>query len=92
MYDIEYTNNMKRNVKRMYKRGKDMSKLITALDLLASGKPMPARYNDHPLRGEMRGSRECHIESDWLLIYQILDDRLILSASGTGTHSDLFDE
>jgi mRNA interferase YafQ len=83
---------MKRDVKRMNKRGKNMDKLITALELLASGKPIPARYNDHPLKGDMRGYRECHIENDWLLIYQIIENRLILSASGTGTHTDLFNE
>jgi mRNA interferase YafQ len=82
---------MKRDVKRMNKRGKDMSKLIAALDLLASGNPMPASYSDHPLKGDMKGYRECHIEGDWLLIYQIIEDRLILSASSTGTHVDLFD-
>jgi mRNA interferase YafQ len=92
MYSIEYTNKMKRDVKRMSKRGKDLSKLIVALDLLASGNPIPAQYNDHPLKGELRGYRECHIEGDWLLIYQVFENRLILSASGTGTHSDLFDE
>lgn len=92
MYSIEYTNKMKRDVKRMNKRGKNMDKLITALELLASGKPIPARYNDHPLKGDMRGYRECHIENDWLLIYQIIENRLILSASGTGTHTDLFNE
>jgi mRNA interferase YafQ len=83
---------MKRDAKRMQRRGKDLSKLTTALDLLASGKPMPEKYRDHQLKGEMQGYRECHIESDWLLIYCILGDLLILSASGTGTHSDLFDE
>jgi len=53
---------------------------------------MPVKYYDHPLKGEMSGYRECHIEWDWILIYQVFEDRLILSASGTGTHSDLFDE
>ena len=92
MFSIEYTNKMKRDVKRMNKRGKDLSKLVTTLDLLASGKQMPVKYYDHPLKGEMSGYRECHIEWDWILIYQVFEDRLILSASGTGTHSDLFDE
>ena len=92
MFDIVYTNKMKRDVKLMKKRGKDISKLITALSLLASGEPMPPKYRDHQLLGHLSDFRECHIEGNWLLIYQIFEDKLILSASGTGTHSDLFDE
>ena len=82
---------MKRDVKRIVKRGKDISKLTFTLDLLAAKGPIPEKYQDHPLKGNMRGYRECHIEPDWLLIYQIKDDALILLASGTGTHSDLFE-
>ena len=92
MLTIVYTNKMKRDAKRMKKRGKDLSKLIITLDLLASQNPMHEKYKDHQLKGEFKDFRECHIEPDWLLIYQIIEDKLILSASGTGTHSDLFDE
>jgi len=92
MLEIVYTNKMKRDVKLMKKRGKDISKLTAALSLLASGKPMPPEYRDHQLLGNFNDFRECHIEGNWLLMYQIFKDKLILSASGTGTHSDLFDE
>ena len=92
MLTIAYTSKMKRDVKRALKRGKNISKLTVALDLLASGEQMPEKYQDHPLKGEMRGYRECHIEPDWLLVYQIVQDELVLLASGTGTHADLFDE
>ncbi len=92
MLSIIYTNKMKRDVKRMCKRGKDPSKLTAALTLLASRQQMPERYRDHPLKGEMQGYRECHIEPDWLLVYAIFEDRLVLLAAGAGTHSDLFDE
>jgi len=51
---------------------------------------MSKRYKDHQLTGNLKDFKECYIEPDWLLIYQIFDDKLILSASGTGTHSDLF--
>jgi len=88
--EIVYTNKMKHDAKLMKRRGKDMSKLITTLSLLASGEPMPPKYRDHPLSGRLSDFRECHIEGDWLLVYQIFEDKLILSASGTGTHSDLF--
>ena len=83
---------MKRDVKRIKKRGKNISKLTVTLNLLASQKSMPKRYFDHQLTGNLKDFRECHIEPDWLLVYQILEDTLILSASGTGTHSDLFSD
>jgi len=92
MLTIVFTNKMKRDAKRMSKRGKDLAKLTTVLDLLVSEQAMPEKYRDHPLKGEMRGYRECHIEPDWLLVYRIYQDQLILVAAGTGTHSDLFDK
>lgn len=90
MLEIVYTNKMKRDVKLMEKRSKDITKLVTALSLLASGEAMPPQYRDHPLSGDLKDFRECHIEGDGLLLYQIFADRLVLSASGTGTHADLF--
>ena len=92
MYEIEFTNKMKRDARLMKKRGKDISKLTTALDLLASGNPMPTKYRDHQLTGALKDFRELHIESDWLLVYQVHDDVLVLTATGTGTHADLFGE
>ena len=90
MYRIEFTNEMKRNAKLMRKRGKDMTKLTKVLDLLSTGDPLPSQYRDHQLTGSLRDFRECHIEPDWLLIYQIHNDILMLTATGTGTHADLF--
>lgn len=90
MYNIVYTNRMKKDAKLMQKRGKDMTKLVTILDLLASGKSLPPKYKDHQLTGNLHDFRECHIEPDWLLIYQIFENELILSATATGSHSDLF--
>jgi len=92
MLHIVFTNKMKRDAKLMKKRGKDMSRLTVILNLLASQSNIPKQYKDHQLSGELKDFRECHIEPDWLLIYQIFKDKLILSASGTGTHSDLFSE
>jgi addiction module toxin, RelE/StbE family len=66
-----------------------MRKLETVLALLASRNKMPEKYHDHLLKGEFKDFRECHIEPDWLLIYQIFDDELVLSATATGSHSDL---
>ena len=83
---------MKRDVKRMKKRGKDISKLIDVLNLLQVGEKLPENYCDHQLSGQLKDFRECHIEPDWLLIYKIRENELILSATATGTHSDLFGE
>ena len=92
MYDIVYTARMKRDAKLMAKRGKDMSKLTKVLSILASGEPLPRKNKDHQLTGNLRDFRECHIESDWLLLYRIFDEQLILSATATGTHTDLLNE
>ena len=89
MYSIVFTRQMKKDVKTMKKRGKDMEKLIQVLHLLANGSKLSAQYRDHQLTGNLRDFRECHIEPDWLLIYQIQVDRLILSAVETGSHADL---
>ena len=90
MYQIEFTNEMKRNVKLMRKRGKDISKLTDILNKLANAETLPQSNNDHQLTGNLKDFRECHIEPDWLLMYQIHDDVLILTATATVTHSDLF--
>lgn len=90
MYKIVYTNRMKKDAKLMKKRGKDMRKLVNVLSLLANGISLPAKYKDHSLTGSLQDFRECHIESDWLLMYQIYEDTLILSATATGSHADLF--
>ena len=90
MLRIEFTRRMKRDAKTMKKRGKDMKKLETVIDLLAEQKPLPREYRDHALTGDLSDFRECHIEPDWLLMYQIFDDVLILSLTATGTHADLF--
>ena len=78
----------RRDVKLAQKRGKDMAKLREAILLLIEGSSLPPRYKDHPLGGEWKHFRDCHIEPDWLLIYKIDGDDLHLVR--TGTHSDLF--
>lgn len=92
MYKIVYTNRMKKDAKLMKKRGKDMGKLVDVLSLLANGDPLPAQYKDHSLTGNLHDFRECHIEPDWLLMYQIYEDILILSATATGSHAYLFEK
>jgi len=72
----------------MERRGGNRGKLRTLLDLLIEGKPLPSDYKDHPLRGEFAGSRDCHVEPDWVVIYTI--DGNHVRFERTGTHSDLF--
>ncbi len=78
----------RRDVKLAQRRGKEMAKLRELIVLLANGEPLPPRYKDHPLAGEWKHHRDCHIEPDWLLLYKIDGDDLYLVR--TGTHSDLF--
>jgi len=92
MLQIKLTRKMRQDVKRVSKQGKDISKLIEVFDLLASEKKMPIKYLDHPLKGKMKGCRECQIEPDWLLVYEIKANELILLALRTGSHTDIFDE
>jgi mRNA interferase YafQ len=77
-----------RDVKRAQKRGKDMTKLREMILMLIEGSPLPARCKDHPLVGDWKQHRDCHIEPDWLLLYKIDGEDLYLVR--TGTHSDLF--
>lgn len=90
MYKIVYTNRMKKDVRLMKKRGKKIEKLVNVLSLLTSGNPLPVQYKDRSLTGNLRDFRVCHIEPDWLLLYQLYEDTLILSATATGSHADLF--
>jgi len=80
----------KRDVKRAEKRGKDLAKLRVLLALLIEDKALPAQYRDHPLKGSWNGYRDAHIESDWLLIYRVTGNELLLAR--TGRHADIFDE
>jgi len=75
-------------VKLAKKRGKDIAKLRETILLLVEGTPMPPRYKDHPLAGNWKDCRDCHIEPDWLLIYRVDGNAVYLVR--TGTHSDLF--
>lgn len=79
-----------RDVKRLRKRHKDMTKLRTVLTLLIEQKPLPRQYLDHPLRGDWKGYCDLHIEPDWVLIYRVAGSELRLAR--TGTHSDVFEE
>lgn len=81
---------MKRSLKLMKKRGKDLAKLQNVINILASGEELPQKYKDQCLSGNYSKYRECHIEPDWLLIYKIENNILVLTLVITGSHSDLF--
>ena len=92
MLRFETTASFRRDYRRIRKRGWDVSLLGEVIDLLLSQKPLPPRLHDHPLSGDNAGYRECHIRPDWLIIYRIEHNRLILVGHRTGTHADLFDK
>jgi mRNA interferase YafQ len=84
------TSQFKKDVKLAGRRGKDLKKLKIILDLLIAGDELPEQYKDHPLRGNFAGSRDCHLEPDWLLIYTLTENGGHVRLERTGTHSDLF--
>ena len=90
MRTFSRTTQFKKDVKLAGKRGKDLEKLKAVLDLLIAGDELPAQYKDHPLRGNFAGSRDCHVESDWLLIYTLTENGGHVRLERIGTHSDLF--
>ena len=92
MLKLSYTTQFKKDFKNCKKRGYDMNLLSGVINKLLAEELLDAKHKDHPLLGEYLGFRECHVQSDWLLIYMVDNDRDILTAARTGTHSDLFDE
>ena len=90
-YEITFTSKFKKDIKRIKKRGYDLNLLRDVISILANGDQLDPKYNDHALSGEFKGCRECHIEPDWLLVYEIAEMELILYLTRTGTHSDLFE-
>lgn len=90
MLDLVTTAQFRKDLKRIRKRRYDLSKLDDVLKTLLSEEPLQEKYRDHYLTGDYQGFRECHVEPDWLLVYAVDRGKLILTASRTGTHSDLF--
>jgi mRNA interferase YafQ len=88
MRALRRTSQFKRDVKRMQRQGRDVEKLKRVLEALVKGEPLAAEYRDHVLVGQYKGTRECHIEPDWLLVYELGETEIVLIR--TGSHSDLF--
>lgn len=91
-YDVQFTNQFKKDLKLAKKQHKNLDKLFEVVETLANGDPLAAKYRDHNLTGNYKGTRECHIEPDWLLVYEIYNDILVLMLTRLGTHSELFDK
>lgn len=89
-YEIVPSNQFKKDLKFAQKRGYDMNKIKKVISSLANGEVLEPKYRDHSLSGDYGAFRECHIQPDWLLIYQVDNGKLILFLARTGTHSDLF--
>ena len=89
-YTVRRTKKFRKELKKMLRRGADLDKLETVVNILAAGETLPPQYHDHALTGDLEGTRDCHITPDWLLLYTIQDDVLVLVLTRTGSHGDLF--
>ena len=89
-YEVKFTTQFKKDLKLAKKQNKDIEKLFEVVELLANGEKLDFKYKDHELSGNYKGTRECHIESDWLLVYEYQNDVLVLMLYRLGSHSELF--
>lgn len=90
MYQLSYSNRFKKSLKKCFKRGLNVEKLRDAIKILEKTGTLPAKYRPHKLSGNFANAWECHIEPDWLLVWEQNDTELILLMIDTGTHSDIF--
>lgn len=90
MLKVVASGKFKKDLKLAIKRGYNMTLMDEVVTSLSNGEILPLKYRDHDLSGDYKGCRECHITPDWLLIYEIIEDELVLYLTRTGTHSDLF--
>ena len=89
-YEVKFTTQFKKDLKHAKKQNKDIEKLFKVVELLANGEKLDFKYKDHDLSGNYKGTRECHIEPDWLLVYEYQNDVLVLMLYRLGSHSELF--
>ncbi|MCL2039477.1 MAG: type II toxin-antitoxin system YafQ family toxin [Bacteroidetes bacterium] len=89
-YEIKTTKKFDKNLEKCKRRNLNIELLWEVVGILESGKSLPAKYKTHKLKGEYKDCWECHIQPDWLLVWQQKDKELILILTNTGTHSDLF--
>ncbi len=84
-----FSSRFKRDLAKIEKQGKDSTKVKAAISILVAGGPLPPKYKDHSLIGDWKGCRECHIEPDWLMIYEFLEAEEVF-LHRTGSHAELF--
>lgn len=89
-YKIKITNRFKRDIKLAKKQGRSVDKLFEIVQKIANEETLELKYRDHALSGNFKNARECHIEPDFLLIYEKIENVLVLSLVRAGSHSDLF--
>lgn len=91
-YKVVQSNKFKKNIKKIIKQGKDLNKLLDVIDKLANKEKLDLKHKNHKLKDDRiyKNCFECHIEPDWLLIYQYNEDNLLLLLVNSGTHSELF--
>lgn len=92
-YNIKYTKEFKKSLKKVLKQGKKIDKLLKVVNILSKGETLDYKYKDHLLYNDKRfkDCRDCHIEPDWILIYKYIDEDIILLLVNTGSHSDVLD-
>jgi mRNA interferase YafQ len=89
MKKILFQKKFRKDINKLKKSGdKDINTLKDVIKILVQGNPLPIKFKDHPLKGEFYGCRDCHIEGDWILIYEVKDDNIYFYR--TGSHSELF--
>ncbi len=91
-YEVKFTNQFKKDLKKAKKQHRPIEEMLNVIEILAEGKKLDSKYKDHSLIGNYKNSRECHIQPDWLLIYEYIEDVLVLVLNRIGTHSELFNK
>ena len=89
-YTIKFTSQFKKDMRLAKKQNRDIEKLFEIVNILANGHALEAKYRDHELSGNYKGVRECHVEPDWLLVYEIRNEVLVLMLYRLGSHAELF--
>ena len=90
MYKVYSTNTFKKDIIKAKKSGLNINELNSVIKSIANNEILDTKYKDHALKGNWIGYRECHIRPDWILVYRIVNEKLLLVLQRTGTHSELF--